>query len=255
MAEDPRRLIRSPAAGVRSPPAESTYVSRAPVRASRGRFLDGSPDAGFRSDPSRPVLPRKGEGGGRRLCRGSGHPDQLDAEVQKPENEAARTPLRPAAAFYRGVCLAALGEPDKAREEFAIFIAANPEKDIDRKAYPASAVAAFQRARKSSPGAEKAEEVLSSLALAYRSTAFPSESSAPPGPDWTTGPVKHLLRQEENRAFFRLSDGASRTEFVAGSGARGTPGPTLRRTSFGGSSSGASRSPMSTLRKVRRGAA
>jgi GWxTD domain-containing protein len=141
--------------------------------------------------------------------------NQLDAEVQKPENEAARMPLRPAAAFYRGVCLAALGEPDKAREEFAIFVAANPEKDIDRKAYPASVVAAFQRARKSSPGAEKAEEVLSSLALAYRSTAFPSESSAPPGPDWTTGPVKHLLRQEESRAFFRLSDGASRTEFVA----------------------------------------
>src|SRR6266545_1467444 len=141
--------------------------------------------------------------------------NQLEAEVQKPENEVARTPLRPAAAFYRGVCLAALGEPDRAREEFAIFIAANPEKDIDRKAYPASVVAAFQQARKSSPGAEKAEEVLSSLALAYRSTAFPSESSAPPGPDWANGPVKHLLRQEESRAFFRLSDGASRTEFVA----------------------------------------
>ncbi len=107
--------------------------------------------------------------------------NQLEAEVQKPENERARTPLRPAAAFYRGVCLAALGEPDKAGEEFAIFIATNPEKDIDRRAYPPSVVAAFQRARKLSPGAERAEEVLSNLALAYRSTAFPSESSAPPG--------------------------------------------------------------------------
>ncbi len=181
--------------------------------------------------------------------------NQLEAEVQKPENEGARTPLRPAAAFYRGVCLAALGEPDRAREEFAIFIAANPEKDIDRKAYPASVVAAFQQARKSSPGAEKAEEVLSSLALAYRSTAFPSESSAPPGPDWANGPVKHLLRQEESRAFLRLSTAPRGRSSWRGSGARGTPGPTLRTTSSSGSSSGASRSPTSVLWKVRRGAA
>src|SRR4029078_13302591 len=47
---------------------------------------------------------------------------ELDAEVQKPEHEGARAPLRPSAAFYRGVCLAALGRPDGAKGEFAVYI-------------------------------------------------------------------------------------------------------------------------------------
>jgi GWxTD domain-containing protein len=140
---------------------------------------------------------------------------ELEAEAQKPENEKARAPLRPSAAFYRGVCLAALGRPDEAREEFAIFLAANPGKDIDRKSYPASVVAAFEQARKSRSGVRQADETLSPLALAYRSSLFPSESALPPGLDWTDGPVKYLLSPEESRAFSRLSEEASRARFVA----------------------------------------
>jgi GWxTD domain-containing protein len=140
---------------------------------------------------------------------------ELEAEAQKPENEKARAPLRPAAAFYRGVCLAALGRPDEAKEEFAIFIAANPNRDIDRKAYPGSVVAAFEQARKSRPGAGKAGGGLPALALAYRSTTSPSDSAAPPGPDWANGPIKYLLAEGESRAFSRLSDDSSRARFVA----------------------------------------
>jgi GWxTD domain-containing protein len=139
---------------------------------------------------------------------------ELEAEARKPGNEKALEPLRPAAAFYRGVCLAALGRPDEAKPEFAVFIAANPDRGIDRKAYPASVVAAFEEARKSRPGAGPAEDTLSTLMLAYRSTTPPSESVSPPGPDWATGPVKYVLAGGESRAFSRLSDDTSRARFV-----------------------------------------
>lgn len=139
----------------------------------------------------------------------------LEAEAKKPGNEKALAPLRPAAAFYRGVCLAALGRPEEAKAEFAIFIAANPDRGIDRKAYPASVVAAFEEARKSRPGAGQAEEKLSALMLAYRFTTPPSESAAPPAPDWASGPVKYILAEGEKREYSRLSDDYSRARFVS----------------------------------------
>ena len=139
---------------------------------------------------------------------------ELDLEAQKPENERARGPLRPAAAFYRGVCLAALGQADDASQEFAIFIAANPGKGIDRKTYPPTVVAAFEQARKAGPGGGAAGVSNSPLAFAYRSTAYPQESSAPPGPDWPEGAVKYLLSGEEKSAFARLADDAGRSRFV-----------------------------------------
>ena len=45
---------------------------------------------------------------------------ELEAEARKPGNEKALEPLRPAAAFYRGVCLAALGRPDEAKNARAV---------------------------------------------------------------------------------------------------------------------------------------
>jgi GWxTD domain-containing protein len=140
---------------------------------------------------------------------------ELDAEAQKPENERARAALRPAAAFYRGVCLAGIGKADEAKEAFAVFIAANPDKDIDRKAYGGSVVAAFEQARKSRSGGGIDEETAPAITLAYRSTALLTESSALPGPDWANGPVKYLLSSGESRAYSRLSDQISRAEFVA----------------------------------------
>ena len=140
---------------------------------------------------------------------------EVEAEAKKPGNEKALAPLRPAAAFYRGICLAALGRPDEAKVAFGIFIAENPNRGIDRKMYPASVVAAFEEARKSRPGAGNAENSLSALMLSYQSTSAPSESASAPGPDWANGPVKYLLAEEEKLAFSRLSDDSSRTQFVA----------------------------------------
>jgi GWxTD domain-containing protein len=158
--------------------------------------------------------------------------NELEAEAQKPENEKARESLRPSAAFYRGVCLAALGEPVEARREFAVFIAANPGKGIDRKAYPASVVAAFEQARSSRPGAAEAETVLSDLALAYRSTGFPPEPSGPPASDWASGPAKYLLTPQESRAFARLADDSSRTRFVERFWLARDPNPDTRENEF-----------------------
>lgn len=140
---------------------------------------------------------------------------ELEAEAQKPEHERAREALRPAAAFYRGVCLAGIGKTEEARESFAIFIAANPDKGIDRKAYGAGIVAAFEQARKSRLGGGSVEETAPAITLAYRASASLAESSALPGPDWANGPMKYLLSSAESRAYSRLSDPVSRAEFVA----------------------------------------
>ena len=55
---------------------------------------------------------------------------ELEAEAARPENEGARGALRPAAAFYRGVCFASLGKNAEARAEFGVFQSANPDKTI-----------------------------------------------------------------------------------------------------------------------------
>jgi len=140
---------------------------------------------------------------------------ELDAEAAKPENEPARAALRPAAAFYRGVCLAATGKGDQARAEFAIFIAANPEKGIDRTAYPKNVVAAFDEARKSARSASGGAETISSLAAAYRQMPPPRGEPAAPGPDWAAGPARHLLTAQEARNLAKLSDEKDRAEFVS----------------------------------------
>ena len=140
---------------------------------------------------------------------------ELDAEAAKPENEPARPALRPAAAFYRGVCLAAIGKADEARAEFAVYISANPEKGIDRAAYPKRVVAAFDEARKAARGAGGGGETLSSLAYAYRQMPPLRGEPAAPGPDWATGAARHLLTAQEARSFSRLSDDRERAEFVS----------------------------------------
>lgn len=139
----------------------------------------------------------------------------LEAEAQKPENEGARAALAPAAAFYRGVCLAGIGKTEEAKESFAVFIAANPDKGIDRKAYAPPIVAAFEAARKTRSDTGSLEQTLPDITRAYRASALLAESSVLPGLDWASGPVKYLLSSAESRAYSRLSDQVSRAEFVA----------------------------------------
>jgi GWxTD domain-containing protein len=138
---------------------------------------------------------------------------ELDTEAARPENERARAALRPAAAFYRGVCLAAMDQAVEARAEFALYIAANPDKGIDRNAYPKKVIAAFGEARRRAR--LEASEEASSLAAAYRALPYSSSASTPPSPEWAQGAVKYLLAPEEIRAFSRIAGDSERAEFVA----------------------------------------
>ena len=140
---------------------------------------------------------------------------ELDAEAAKPENEPARSALRPAASFYKGVCLAALGKVEEARAEFFVYIAANPEKGIDRNAYPKKVVAVFDDARKSMRGGAGGSETISSLAYAYRQMPPPRGEPAAPGLDWAAGPARHLLTPQEAKDYERISDDGQRAEFVS----------------------------------------
>ncbi|MDQ6891929.1 MAG: GWxTD domain-containing protein [Acidobacteriota bacterium] len=141
--------------------------------------------------------------------------DELEAEAARPENAPARAALRPAAAFYRGVCLSSIGRVDEARAEFSIFIAANPEKGIDRNVYPRRVVAVFDDARKGMRGGGSGAESISSLAFAYRQMPPPRGDGAAPGPEWATGPARHLLTPQEARSFAKIPDDRERAEFVS----------------------------------------
>jgi GWxTD domain-containing protein len=133
--------------------------------------------------------------------------EELDAEAARPENEGARAALRPAAAFYRGVCLAATDRPAEARAEFALYIAANPDKGIDRKAYPKKVVAAFEEARRLARPDPSEES--SSLGFAFREVPYPSPATQPPSPE------KYLLSPDEIRTYSRIGGDSERAEFIA----------------------------------------
>jgi GWxTD domain-containing protein len=138
---------------------------------------------------------------------------ELDAEAARPENERASEALRPAAAFYRGACLAATDRTAEARAEFALYIAANPDKGIDHGAYPKKVIAAFEEARRAAR--PEASEGTSSLGAAFREVPYPSAALLPPSPEWAEGPLRYLLSPEEVRTYSRIGGDLERAEFVA----------------------------------------
>lgn len=146
--------------------------------------------------------------------------DSLEELIQKPEFEKDRAPLRSPLSFYRGACLAALGRSAEALPLFEVFLSFQPNASLDPAIYPRNVVSALEEARRSLDRKKEAaadnapNEDPNSIALAYR--AFRAESGSEPvlGEDWADGPVGFLLSGEERRDFSRLSDTASRSEFV-----------------------------------------
>lgn len=144
---------------------------------------------------------------------------EVERESEKPENEAYRASLRPGLAFYRGACLAALGREKEAREEFEIFLAFTPNPSLDPALYPKKVVALLEDTRRNlkrpqdQPQGKSGDE--SALAAAYRAYIPSAERREPElGEDWAQGPARCLLSAEERRAFSRLPDPVSRSEFV-----------------------------------------
>lgn len=150
--------------------------------------------------------------------------DQLQAEADKPGNEAYRAQLSPALAFYRGACFAALGRADEARTSFETYLAYQPNPTLDPSLYPPRVIALLNETRKTMPQKKTTEGSAAaaatpaeagSFAAAYR--AFkPSQDQKPDGADesWADGPVHYLLTAPQRADYQRLSTLAERSEFV-----------------------------------------
>ncbi|HYX19917.1 MAG TPA: hypothetical protein VFA98_03635, partial [Thermoanaerobaculia bacterium] len=153
--------------------------------------------------------------------------DQLQAEADRPGNEAYRAQLAPALAFYRGACYAALNRTDEARASFETYLAYTPNPSLDPSLYPHRVIALLEETRKTS-GQKKTDAAspanasspaspadTGSFAAAYR--AFkPAQDQKSDGADenWANGPVRYLLTADQRDEYNRLSTLAERTTFV-----------------------------------------
>ena len=149
---------------------------------------------------------------------------ELDSQSGEPGLETERAALTPVLAFYRGACLAGLGRNPESIAEFQTFLAFQPNASLDPAVYPKKVIAAFEEARRALPrradptldGSVAAGSVAAgSVAASYRAFPAPSrEEQVSLGDDWAEGPVRLLLSANDERAFNRLSDPISRSEFV-----------------------------------------
>jgi GWxTD domain-containing protein len=141
--------------------------------------------------------------------------DALAAEAEKPGNEKYRTQLPAGLAFYRGACFAALGRTDEAREKFETFLTYTPNASLDPSAYPPKVIAALEETRRAMNVEKEKPAETGSLATSYRAYVAPVEKGAEEaGEDWAEGPVRFLLTGEQKEDYVRLSDPASRSEFI-----------------------------------------
>lgn len=143
--------------------------------------------------------------------------DALERESLKEGHEKDRAKLTPVLAFYRGAANASLGRGPQAREQFEIFLAFQPDVDLDPAVYSKKIVAALEEARKAlrARGQEPAPAGGSTLVLAYKAFRPPTvQSDENLGDDWAEGPVRFLLTADERRGYARLLDPVTRSEFV-----------------------------------------
>ena len=118
-------------------------------------------------------------------------------------------------AFYRGACYAALGRTDEAREKFETFLTYQPNASLDPAAYPPKVIAALEDTRRGMNAAAQKPAESGTLAASYRAYAASVEKGAEEaGEDWADGPVRFLLTADQRLDYTRLSDPASRSEFI-----------------------------------------
>jgi GWxTD domain-containing protein len=141
--------------------------------------------------------------------------DALAAEAEKPGNERYRAQLPAGLAFYRGACFAALGRSEEAREKFETFLTYQPNASLDPSAYPPKVIAALEDARRGLAIEREKPAETGTLATSYRAYVAPVEKGAEEaGEDWAEGPVRFLLTGDQRDDYERLSDPASRSEFI-----------------------------------------
>ena len=141
--------------------------------------------------------------------------DALAAEAEKPGNEKYRAQLPAGLAFYRGACFAALGRTDEAREKFETFLTYQPNASLDPAAYPPKVIAVLEDTRHGMNVAAQKPAETGTLAASYRAYQAPVEKGAEEaGEDWAEGPVRFLLTADQKMDYERLSDPASRSEYI-----------------------------------------
>jgi GWxTD domain-containing protein len=141
---------------------------------------------------------------------------RLEAESERPGNEAYRARLQPGLVFYRAACLSALGRSDEARPQFELFLTYQPGASLDRAAYPPKVIAAFEDARRGMQATAQKPAESGGMAASYRAYAAPEvEAREAAAEDWGEGPIGYLMSSGQKEEYSRLSDSVARSEFVA----------------------------------------
>ena len=141
----------------------------------------------------------------------------LESEAARPGNESVRKQLQAPLAFYRGVCLANLGQTAEATASFRTFLEDQPNAAMDPAMYSKRAVAAFDDARKSTAAATAPAVKAGgspSLFNSFQEFKAPPNMTDPPDERWGDGPVRWIMTSSEKKAWAALSAGADRAEFV-----------------------------------------
>ena len=138
----------------------------------------------------------------------------LDAEAAKPANAQLQQQLQGPLAFLRGVCEANLDQPDKARADFAMFLAMQPGASIDPGLYSKKAVAAFESARKAAAPPGAGAVGAPTMFSAFQEFKPPPNISEQANENWADGPVQWIMTSDEMTTWSELSSGGERAEFV-----------------------------------------
>ena len=141
----------------------------------------------------------------------------IDDASRHPGLEKDREALSPALAFYRGVCEAALGHEEEAREQFMIYLQAVPNARLDPAMYPKRVLATFEAAQKGAadPAGSAKTSTTTGIAAAYQTFKVAEyKSQAADLEDWADGPVRFLLTASQADEYRHLPDSIARSEYV-----------------------------------------
>ena len=138
----------------------------------------------------------------------------LEVESSQPGNETASQQLAAPLAFYRGVCEANLGHPEKAQVDFEAFLALQPNASMDPSMYSKKAVAAFEAARANAAPTVAPAGSKVSIFQAFQEFKMPPNSEEQAGMHWAEGPVKWIMTADEKRRWSELAPGADWQDFV-----------------------------------------
>ena len=162
--------------------------------------------------------------------------NELEAASREPGQEEQRAKLAPAIAFYRAANLAILGDRKAAIAEFGAYLAAFPQADIDRGAFPKQVGEAFDAARRQAFGepaaARGAPARDAGIGPAYANFRADHRDSFSVQEAWASGPARYLLSRSERAALERISDPAERAELVTRLWQKRDPDPLTPENEF-----------------------